>query len=480
VADTSIVNLDPSRSDAVRYELGAGNWRPPHGRPWIPDLANPGATIRLADDQVIDVLILGDGYQSRAAFESELKDWVTDFYRVDVYNRFAGAFRVRAFFRKSSHFCSDKRESFYRVPIGTGSTDAGEVATDKWWEAEGTHNTVFRRRLFESLDEFHVNPRTYPRDLFVGNESDDADGRVIHNQLAGMHSNLVVAMLVCRSAKVTNASGRTRAISERAFNPDNPPSRTVNVAFGSHALHEFGHAFAYLEDEYINTRRSRAERKNPAQGSVFTLSNLSFGNQLSQVPWLHLSPWGRRWRQGAGDPPSPIVGWLWRGGEKDICVWHSEYHCLMNGKHVNYAYSTGEKMTPDDVDLRFRRPPRYCLWCQEIVTLRILEKTGQLAAGDDPEDINARGRRWYRHWVNRWRDRYWAFFDVDQQIDDRELLYANPSSEPGTFYAELHSTDGSYKRLDKSDLYQPFAATPGADGDPPADDEDAILAMFSA
>ncbi|MBS1692896.1 MAG: hypothetical protein JST91_11805 [Actinobacteria bacterium] len=476
MTDLSIVNLDPSSSDAVRYELGAGNWRPSGGAPWIPDLANPGATIRLTDNQVIDVLILGDGYETRESFESRLTDWLTDFYAVDVYNRFAGAFRIRAFFRKSGEPCSPGRRSFYRVPIGTGGSDGGEVATGGWETAAGTDNAFFRQQLFDSIGAFAFNSTTYPVDLDVG-----GDKTVIHNQLAGMYSHLVVVLLV-RSANVSNASGRTRAVPD----PANPAARTVNVAFGSHALHEFGHAFAYLEDEYISSRGSRADRSNPTQANVFTLSNLTFSPQLDQVPWQHLSPWGRRPRQAAGTQPSPIVGWLWRGGEQDLGVWHSEYHCLMNGQHVNYAYSAGET-SPASVDLRFRRvvtasgaviPPRYCLWCQEIVTIRILEKTGQLGAAGDPGDINQRGQLWYRRWVGTWRDRYWAAFGVDQQIDQREALYANPASEPQTFN-EIRNTDGAYKRLDGSDLYQPFAAAPRADGDPPADDEDALLTMLA-
>jgi hypothetical protein len=480
VADLSIVNLDPALSDAVRYELGAGNWRPPSGGPWIPDLANPGATISLADNQVIDVLILGDGYETRDSFESQLTKWLTDFYGVDVYNRFAGAFRIRALFRKSSQPCSQDRTSFYRVAMGADGDDAGEVATGDWETDGGVDSTFFRQQLFDSINAFALNRTTYPFDLDVGSDDDT----VIHNQLAGMYSNLVVAMLV-RTANISNVSGRTRAVPDTrnpVLDTPSPLWRTVNVAFGSHALHEFGHAFAYLEDEYITRRGSTANRSNPEQDSVFTLSNLSFSRQLDGVPWQHLSPWGRRPRQAAGDEPSPIVGWLWRGGEQDLGVWHSEYHCLMNGKHENYAYSATETSAAE-VDLRFRRimtqsgtviPPRYCLWCQELVTIRILEKTGQLVANGDPADINERGRRWYSRWVDTWRDRYWAAFDVDHQLDERELLYANPSSEPETF-GELGG-----QRLDASDLYEPFAAAPRANGDPPDDDEDAILAMLAA
>jgi hypothetical protein len=76
----------------------------------------------------------------------------------------------------------------------------------------------------------------------------------------------------------------------------------------------------------------------------------------------------------------------------------------MNGKHENYAYTTNVETDPTHpsescsrfvdggVDVRWRNPPRYCLWCQEIVLVRILEKTGQPLLAGDPESINQRGK----------------------------------------------------------------------------------------
>jgi hypothetical protein len=157
------------------------------------------------------------------------------------------------------------------------------------------------------------------------------------------------------------------------------------------------------------------------------------------------------------------VGWLWRGGEEDELVWHSEYHCLMNGRnHENYAYSTGEGDETKDTDLRFREPVMFCLWCQEIAALRIWEKTGQLARSTDPADINSKGVTWYTRWVEEMRPHYWSYFDVPFQISEREGVYAHPElyPNPDTF-EELKTSGGAYRHLDASDLYQPFeAATP--------------------
>lgn len=54
----------------------------------------------------------------------------------------------------------------------------------------------------------------------------------------------------------------------------------MGVAVGATELHEFGHAFGQLADEYIDTRGSGYEgRKPPSPTSVFSLSNLWYSNE---------------------------------------------------------------------------------------------------------------------------------------------------------------------------------------------------------
>ena len=179
----------------------------------------------------------------------------------------------------------------------------------------------------------------------------------------------------------------------------------------------------------------------------------------------------------SGAEPGPVVGWLWRGGEDDLGVWHSEYHCLMNGRnHENYAYSPTEGDDTKNTDLRFRDPVMFCLWCQEIVALRIWEKTGKLARADDPQDINLKGWIWYARWANELRPLYWTFFDLPYQIQEREQIYAQPELYPDTF-KELKDTSGAYRPLAGSALYQPFNAEP-LQATPPAawsDDEELLV-----
>ena len=80
--DTTIRALDPLDGTVIRYNIGEGNWASPasRGLPWIPNLSQPSQRVLLSNSQVIDVVILGDGYVGRALFETELSDWVADFY----------------------------------------------------------------------------------------------------------------------------------------------------------------------------------------------------------------------------------------------------------------------------------------------------------------------------------------------------------------------------------------------------------------
>lgn len=460
--DTTIIALDPPTDPIVRYHIGEGNWASTNtrGLPWVPNLADPARWTGLSSAQVIDVVILGDGYAGRAAFEDQLQSWVDDFYAVEVYRQFAGAFRVRALFTKSEQRCDlANRGSYYHVK----ADDDGVFREDGWWNGTGSMNSAFRAQVQDSLDRFELNDIRYPGKLWVGSDP------VIHNPLAGLKSNLVVVMLV-RTEDSRNTIGITRVVE----------ALDVNVAFGSHAIHEFGHAFAYLEDEYIADRSDRANRKNPRTRSVFTLSNLAFDKRRSEALWGHLSPWGTFKRTASGADPSPVVGWLWRGGEDDKGVWHSEYHCLMNGRnHENYAYSVHEGPETKDTDLRFRNPPMFCLWCQELTALRIWEKTGQLARPGDHPDINEKGRTWYNRWVNEVRPLYWAFFHLPHQIQEREQIYAHPEDFPDVAtFEELKDGAGNFRALDASDLYQPFEAdrlmiAPAASG---TDDEELLMA----
>jgi hypothetical protein len=456
MADTSVVAGTARTDGSVPYELGQPNW----DARTIPDIRNPSSTVQISESRLIDVLILGDGFQTQAEFEAGLQDWIDAFYVQKVYDLFQGAFRIRALYRESDERASVQRDSYYRVKI---TSDDEGVESGGWWEESTGDGLVFRERVFEDVDSFaDINLRRYPSGLTF-----DETTTEIRDWLFGMYRNLVVAMLV-RTAATTTPSGRAF----RLARPSPDDDRVVRVGAGTNLIHEFSHAFGLLSDEYIDERSSESTRTNPTRKSVLNLSNLTYSNTLSGVPWLHLSPWGRDRRQAGGSDPSPVLGWTWVGGTKHRNVWHSEYRCLMNGTHVNFRFTQDAADDPtmqpdgsvDGANLRDRN--RFCLWCQELVTIRILERTGQLDAADDPSDFVERGERWYERWTTELRDGYWELFDVSQQIVAQEAVYATMT--PGA----------NGEALETSDLYSAFLEdTPTSSGSSNAGADEWLLLL---
>lgn len=427
----------------IRYELGPSNW---HSRQ-IPDIHTPGSMVTLTESRMIDVIILGDGYTEPTAFENQLDDWLSEFFDQQVYETFAGAFRIRALFEPSSTPASEDRNSHYRCLVNSSGTAMSSAGS--WYSAAGSDNDVFRSRLFDAVASFgDANLRRYPTSLDIG----DQNSAIKNSTLRDVHRNLVVCMLV-RTSERDNVSGIARHVPR----PSPNDNQQLRVGFGANKVHEFSHAVAFLSDEYINGRESVSTRVNNPNKSVFALSNLTYDDQLNTIPWLHLSPWGRKPRQGAGDDPEPLVGWMWVGGANHRGVWHSEYRCLMNGRHDNFAFTQNAPADPtanddgtytDENGESLRDSDHFCLWCQEVVTIRILEKTDAFMRSGDPSDITDLGTTWWSRWVDELRDNYWELFDVDAQIDATEQALG--SLTPGA----------DSQPLWQSDLYSPPAANP--------------------
>jgi hypothetical protein len=219
------------------------------------------------------------------------------------------------------------------------------------------------------------------------------------------------------------------------------------VAFGANAIHEFSHAFGFLSDEYIDGRDRANDRRNPDKPSVFTLSNLTFSDRDDSVAWAHLAPTGRFRRTGGRKPP-PVAGWLWVGGVVHTGAWHSEYRCLMNGTHDNYAFTQVAAEDPtanadgsytDENGASLRDLDRFCAWRQEIVTIRLQEKTDQLTDPGDPSDPTEQGRASFTRWESECRENYYAALFVGQQIRDVETSYA--AMAPGLHGEPLWQSD---------------------------------------
>ena len=413
----------------VRYNLGEPNWA---GRR-IPDIHRPGSTIQIRLDRMIDVIILGDGFTDRASFRAELEGWLASFYSFPIYETFAGCFRIRALYTPSNQAASAARGSYYRTWIASN----GEALEEgDWPNSPAPEDVAFRDAIFRSVDLFtDANLRRYPASLDIG----DSDQAITNEKMRDRYRNLVVSLLVRSVIPDTDPARFDLHVSGRSLDiPRSAPNQAIHmgVAVGATELHEFGHAFGQLADEYIDTRGlAYDDRKPPSPTSVFSLSNLWFSNVTPEVPWVHLSPGGWQRRAASGQDPSPVVGWMWVGGTRQYGVWHAEYTCLMNGSHENFAFTQVADNDPTTIDadgnvqgkgLRDlpNRPYRFCLWCQEIVALRILEKTDQLLEPGDSSDITTQGTLWWDRWVERLRANYRTLMDVDQQILDAEAAYA--------------------------------------------------------
>ena len=461
MADRSHCATNSQPDGSIYYDIGPLNWQP-HT---IPDIRKPGSAVTLISANAIDVVILGDGFQNPADFETELTRWTNMFFDVDVYDRMSGAFRIRALYRPSKEPATHQRNAHYRTLVNDKEDD---IAGGDWQNGTHPDDLHFRQRLFDDLYSFPgVNLDRYPSGRSF---NDNATG--VDDGMFGGYKNLVVVMII-RTSKSRSTKGGFGRVFRHPGSADTP---ALNVSFGQDYAHEFGHAFCRLRDEYIRKhgRNLTSNGRDPAHKNVLTLTNLCHSTDYDDVPWKHISPWGRAPRQGSTTSPSPVLGWLWMGGSRAFGVWHSEYRCLMNGRHDNYEFTRDWQNDPTvqtdgsykpDKGARLRDPDRYCQWCQEIVTIRILEKTGQLHQPGDPTDIVEAGKIWYTRWDQTLRANYWTIFNVVGQIATQETNYA--------------ATRPAGQLLKDSDLYQPFTCEPQPEtGVPqPYETEEWLLAL---
>ena len=384
---------------------------------------NPGDSITLAANEVIDIVILGDGYLNGedGLFISDgattgADGWYDRVFGnggsepgIRPFNMFPQVFRVRACFEESTDRVdgpnSVDRDSYYRVKLDT----LGKVASDSWW-GDGTDqaNIDFRNRLFAAIDSL---PAPKNLTLYPTNLDNSTNGEQTVGVMANRYRNLYVVLLAVSDNGCP--SGRSFPVVSM------DSSRSVKIGVGCGTVHEFGHTFAYLRDEYIKDRGDAAPATwvDPAIGSrsIFNLSNISYANDRCDMLWPHLAP---------GSEYNPkirsMIGNLWVGSSKgEFGQWHSEYKCQINGGVGNYLCNTN---VADSAWLR--DDYHYCFWCEELVTMRILERTGEfdrLVGGVG--DINAKGVQWYDAWDATLRDDFFTLFRYDSLIDLKNRCY---------------------------------------------------------
>jgi hypothetical protein len=345
------------RVSAGVVEIGRENW----GVPWLPDLRDPAGRVPFPPGRTIDVVILGDGFlpSERTKFEYDARLWYKRLLRFTPYQQLRGAFRVRAVWTPSSAHCSPERNTYYRL-----GAEKGFVTT---WNGTDT-----RRAVFATLDGIGVNPM-------------QRGTRLTHT---------FVAMLVRDAPKGDGPSGIARTL----YSPDR--KRSVRMAMGEHVIHEFTHAYAGVDDEYIRTPETGYRgRTSPREPSIFSLSNLVYSRDPARIPWMHYAPGGE-----INPDKNSVVGLLWVGGEREHGVWHSQARCLMNGLHGgNWDYARTRR------GANLRNFDGFCFWCQEIIAAKTYQKAGSL--GDDKDGVSL-----WKRWAAEFRPLYLRAFDVPARI----------------------------------------------------------------
>jgi len=382
---------------------------PLNGTRKIPDMTGGiGDSVTLNNTlEVIDILILGDGYLAgeSTTFVNDAKAWYNYYFvsspGLRPFTFFPQAFRVRAIWEVSNARADTLQNSHYRVILNTKGDLVSTTDDD----------TKFRDSLFKSIDALPApkNATRYPATL-----DNQVDGQQIIKPMADVYSNLYIVLKI-KNWLLNSVSGYA------ATTPRNGGPDKVRVGLGENSPHEFGHTFGYLADEYIDVRGTAADPdfRNPtsAEMSVFNLSNLTYSNERCDLLWTHLAPGGKY-----NPNLFSLLGNLFVGGNQEDGVWHSEYECLINGTHQNYFCD----FVPDSV--RLRDDSHYCFWCEELFSLRILERTGELKRDTDPADINDKGKVWFQLWDDSLRDKYYTYFNVKSLIVQRDSCFALAAS----------------------------------------------------
>jgi hypothetical protein len=215
--------------------------------------------------------------------------------------------------------------------------------------------------------------------------------------------NVVVAILVRSTETPTDlVSGFCSGISTT--------DGWLSLAIADEQIHEFGHAWPGLGDEYIHLMDTAISEADKARGianagNMWSRSQFAYTTKAQDVPWRHLMP-GSDLNPDQGS----VIGLLWWGGYFERGVWHSEPFCLMNGAHQNWNLSHTQRGA-------WLRASYLCFWCEELAVARIAAVCGLLGPSTD-------GVIMWNTWLTK-RAVYDANLNVKQRIVARNASLAS-------------------------------------------------------
>lgn len=303
----------------------------------IPDLTVEG-TRQLPLSQRLHAILLSDGYMQSeldsGVFDNDVSIWLKWLFAIDPYDRLAQAFVIWKLPRASKAHASgtdpQAADTAFRVPLTSSATGVGKEMSET------------AKRVWQVLQGF-----PYPFSDYYpsgGRTSNIAKAVTIH------------IMVYNPKTGASGFSGR----SVRLGHPTNSKFQ-LSTAIAHNLPHEFTHAFARLQDEYMETSNGLSGSPNDQTHKAAYVSNVVQQASCATVPWKHLLV------GGAYNPDqTDLVGAF---GDPKL-GFHSEFKCLMNGTHDNAQFYGGNG--------NLRTGYRLCNFCRELLTFRLHERAGIL------------------------------------------------------------------------------------------------------
>jgi hypothetical protein len=334
----------------------------------IPDIRS-GTLLNLPRERMVHVLLVAEGYTAAdlARFhtdpQNDVANWMLEWGRIDVYNRFREAFCIWKLPAVSSQRIvpgGTVEDTAFRVPVDT----SGDVDLSDPLALADVED-----RVWQQVARLPFPPTTfYPTTA---------------SRTRGMAKSLVVAAMLYESARGKSGYSGTTAL---LTNPASS-SQTVATAFAHHRTHEFTHAFARLRDEYVSLDGNPTCQPTSGAWTSANVSNVVCTSSCSALPWSHLI--------AGGVINSSLPGLVGAFGV-DEEGYHSELKCLMNGDRSGNATVFGG-------ETELRDEGRMCNFCRELTAFRLFERIGELGSASTS----------YATWQSSYRQPFFAANGLD-------------------------------------------------------------------
>lgn len=421
---------ESDRSEEVNATTGGAYQLLHYGNGMIDSIIDDNRT-QIPFERRIHVLLLAEGYtdsinphtgknEIKEQFREDCQDWVEEtLYDLEGYHNFKDAFMI---WMKPAASASHMEEidmdtlptlteindetlealktlqpnTPYHIPVQNGV-----VQTEVTIDGKAYNNPLLAQKVWDEA----VNFRYGTGDAYYPVGPDQSVTRYIAKNL------LAHILVLDPSDGQSGLSGR----SKRLQNPDDP-SKILSISIAHGKSHEFTHAHARLEDEYLKEGLNQGI-DNALVNHSATLQNVVTSNKCSELPWQHLLYGGKY------NPDIPnLIGAFGR----EETGYHAEFKTLMNGRADNGLYYDF-----DSIDNYLRNSKRLGIFNREVLTFRIMERVGIL---DEPDSS-------WQLWVANYRDAFYRRFGLgpipDPLVDENSDPILDSDGNP-IYYVDDH------------------------------------------